>query len=930
MTARSEGSFSSTPETIGHAVSKIPVELSTRFLEHFSEQLYSSPQKAFEELISNGWDAGAEVVDVRIADDLKSPRATMAVLDNGSSMDEVGLRALWHIAFSPKRDNPVHRGRQVVGKFGIGKLATYVLAEKLTYICKAADGVIRRVTMDYGKVDSQKGADADRLISELELDVFETDEAEVAAALSAVAGGSELLEQIRRGFLQEAADGKASWGQSPSEDPDPKLGQGSADADGELLEAASKESEIDNEFGGGAAVLVRPVVSTWTLVILSDLKPIGQGMKLGVLRRMLQAALPFETEMVIRVNGQRLSSSKLNVPLMKQWVIGPALEIDYVELDEGEELEPEGDQDATGEAASSGTKTKPKPKLTRIQVKSGSDPYPYVELPGIGRVTGVAKLFEEKISGGKSEERGSSNGFHVNVLGRVVNQSDPSFGEDNLSHAAWARFRMTVRADGLNEYLTTNREQFKERRELKIFRALLRRVFNKARTTYDSDSNAEMPDGGDVLLQSLGVLSLSPLRSVVSETLRTQAPLPGLFDETGIRDREQKRASWRENTADNIRNALGQVKYEKIADESFVKFRISDSTILVNKDHPFVVEHSGSKAEKQLVRTVAMVSLLSDIYALDIGIEPAMLENIRAYRDKLMRFRSLQRRKSGVHIARLLLQTQHQSDFSKRLEAVVSDALRYLGFDVRDLAQSGEPEGIASAFPSPTQGDPTDDNPTPPLYSFSFDAKSSKNGVAKTGNISLDAVAEHRDRYKANHALVIAPGFSDGALAVRCKQQKITPMTAYDLGRLLEYTVEYGAIPVTKFREVLLLHDPAQVTAWVDKLGGVMKAQRTLTIDIFLRALEALKGKVPDVLSASTIALTCRQELKVVSVKEVDVIALVRGLQIIVPDLVGISDDKIVVNASAQRVAAAVEAQLEKLHEDVSADEGDASQLQQA
>jgi hypothetical protein len=87
---------------------------------------------------------------------------------------------------------------------------------------------------------------------------------------------------------------------------------------------------------------------------------------------------------------------------------------------------------------------------------------------------------------------------------------------------------------------------------------------------------------------------------------------------------------------------------------------------------------------------------------------------------------------------------------------------------------------------------------------------------------------------------------------------------------------------------------------------------------------------VPDVLSASTIALTCRQELKVVSVKEVDVIALVRGLQIIVPDLVGISDDKIVVNASAQRVAAAVEAQLEKLHEDVSADEGDASQLQQA
>ena len=95
-----------------------------------------------------------------------------------------------------------------------------------------------------------------------------------------------------------------------------------------------------------------------------------------------------------------------------------------------------------------------------------------------------------KISGGKSEERGASNGFHVNVLGRVVNQGDPSFGEENLNHAAWARFRMTVRADELNQYLTTNREQFKERRGLKIFRAFLRRVFNKARTAYDSDTRA--------------------------------------------------------------------------------------------------------------------------------------------------------------------------------------------------------------------------------------------------------------------------------------------------------------------------------------------------------------------------------------------------------------------------------------------------------
>ena len=42
-------------DSIGTKTTDISVEISTRFLEHFSEQLYSSPQKAFEELIANGW-----------------------------------------------------------------------------------------------------------------------------------------------------------------------------------------------------------------------------------------------------------------------------------------------------------------------------------------------------------------------------------------------------------------------------------------------------------------------------------------------------------------------------------------------------------------------------------------------------------------------------------------------------------------------------------------------------------------------------------------------------------------------------------------------------------------------------------------------------------------------------------------------------------
>ena len=126
-----------------------------KFLNLFSEHLYSSPNKAFEELISNSWDAGATAVYVHVPDSLSRPHATIWVLDNGESMDVDGFRALWAVATSTKRISPAPKSRKPIGKFGVGKLATYLLADQLTYICKAADGVVRTVTMDYRLIDNR-------------------------------------------------------------------------------------------------------------------------------------------------------------------------------------------------------------------------------------------------------------------------------------------------------------------------------------------------------------------------------------------------------------------------------------------------------------------------------------------------------------------------------------------------------------------------------------------------------------------------------------------------------------------------------------------------------------------------------------------------------------------------------------------------------
>ncbi len=57
------------------------------------------------------------------------------MIDDGESMDVAGFEDLWRIG----ETNKWEPGRKInkrppIGKFGIGKLATYVLARELTYL----------------------------------------------------------------------------------------------------------------------------------------------------------------------------------------------------------------------------------------------------------------------------------------------------------------------------------------------------------------------------------------------------------------------------------------------------------------------------------------------------------------------------------------------------------------------------------------------------------------------------------------------------------------------------------------------------------------------------------------------------------------------------------------------------------------------------
>lgn len=252
--------------SIGERLGEIPVHISYRIIELFSAGLYRSANKAIEELVANSWDAVAHRVWLCMPNSLKGPNPSVWVVDDGAGMDEEELAELWWIARSPKegvRDDPGNE-RPPIGKFGIGKLATYLLANRLTYISRK-NGRVLAVTMDYTAIDRESSGE-----ETVNLDLRELrDAAEVAAALAplrALPGGNDVAD--------------------------------------ELLGNLSKGN------------------ATWTVAAMSNLKPLASTVSNGRLRWLLSTALPFNPKFAVTLNGTPIKSVVEDTALLKEWEIG--------------------------------------------------------------------------------------------------------------------------------------------------------------------------------------------------------------------------------------------------------------------------------------------------------------------------------------------------------------------------------------------------------------------------------------------------------------------------------------------------------------------------------------------------------------------------------------------------------------------------------
>lgn len=239
-------------EAAGEPRPSLEVRLSRELVSLLSEQLYTSPLKAIEELVVNAFDADADTCRILLPPRLvDGPGEPIFVYDNGAGMDEDGLRDLWHIGHSSKRDAAVQeqRKRKQIGKFGIGKLATYAIARHITYLTKTASGPILSATLDYDKFNS----DPTGAGPEVELPVVELSPAQVAAE-----------KDLTKYF--------------------------------EALEVSLNQLTTAD--------------AHWTIVILEDLKPKVQELARGRLRWVLSTAMPLRADFRLYLDGEEISSSK--------------------------------------------------------------------------------------------------------------------------------------------------------------------------------------------------------------------------------------------------------------------------------------------------------------------------------------------------------------------------------------------------------------------------------------------------------------------------------------------------------------------------------------------------------------------------------------------------------------------------------------------
>jgi len=115
-------------------------------VEHLGLNLYSNTAAALTEIIANAWDADATEVHINISDD----KSIITITDNGHGMSVNDLNNKFlKVAYKRRLNHPFSpKGRPVMGRKGIGKLALFSIAEYVEITSKKENQDAHSLSID--------------------------------------------------------------------------------------------------------------------------------------------------------------------------------------------------------------------------------------------------------------------------------------------------------------------------------------------------------------------------------------------------------------------------------------------------------------------------------------------------------------------------------------------------------------------------------------------------------------------------------------------------------------------------------------------------------------------------------------------------------------------------------------------------------------
>lgn len=127
-------------------------------IEHLGVSLYSKLPSVLSELISNSWDADAEIVTINFIEGAETK--TIAYADDGEGMTFEELNNKYLVIGRNRRRDTLKQtstnGRPVIGKKGLGKLSVFGICDEIEVI-SIKDGLKNHFTMNLQAIKESRG-----------------------------------------------------------------------------------------------------------------------------------------------------------------------------------------------------------------------------------------------------------------------------------------------------------------------------------------------------------------------------------------------------------------------------------------------------------------------------------------------------------------------------------------------------------------------------------------------------------------------------------------------------------------------------------------------------------------------------------------------------------------------------------------------------